>query len=179
MSSNLKAIAVGRLVPVKRFDVLVEAWQKIPIQISIVGDGPERDRLESKVKEYRLHDRVHFLGERSDVQQLLAVHQLLVVTSEREGFGYVVLEALQAKLVVISTSTGIAPDLIPNNYLVESLTADSVFLTVQRTLNDFERAKREFVSAWDSAQNMTIKAMVNETLAIYRATLSGKKGSKR
>ena len=172
MNSTIKAIAVGRLVPVKRFDVLVEAWKNIPIQISIVGDGPERKALASKVNEFSLHDRVHFLGEHTDIQELLTAHHLLVVTSEREGFGYVVLEALQANLVVVSTQTGIAPDLIPNDYLVKSLTADNVSAKIQRTLNDFEQAKQDFLPVWDSAQNMTIMAMVTETLDFYRTTVS-------
>ena len=172
MISNLKAIAVGRLVPVKRFDLLIEAWKDIPLQISIVGDGPEREALASKVIKFSLQDRVHFLGERTDIQELLADHQLLVVTSDREGFGYVVLEALQAKLVVVSTSTGIATDLLPNNYLVESLTAGNVSAKIQRTLRNFEQAKRDFRPVWESVQELTIMAMVAETLDFYRETVS-------
>ncbi len=172
MNHNLKAIAIGRLVRVKRFDVLIEAWKDIPLQISIVGDGPERETLASKVNKFSLQDRVHFLGERADIQDLFAVHQLLVVTSDREGFGYVVLEALQAKLVVVSTSTGIATDLIPNNYLVESLTAVNVSAKIKRTVKNFEQAKRDFLPVWDSAQDLTITAMVAETLDFYRETVS-------
>ena len=172
MNSDLKAIAVGRLVPVKRFDVLIEAWRNIPNQISIVGDGPERDKLISQVNELGLQDRVHFLGERSDVLGLLADYQLVVVTSEREGFGYVLLEALQANLVAISTATGIATDLLPQDYLIDSLTANNVTYTITRTLSDFERAKQAFEPVWNVAREMTVKKMVLETLRTYQTTLS-------
>ena len=115
---------------------------------------------------------VHFLGERSDVLDLLADHQLMVVTSEREGFGYALLEALQAKLVVISTATGIASDLLPDNYLVESASAERVAFTIRRTLTDFARAKQDFVPVWSVAKDMTIRRMVNEVLVAYRETLT-------
>lgn len=171
MNANLKAIAIGRLVPVKRFDVLIEAWQNFPNELSIVGDGPERNRLKSQVDASSLQDRVHFLGERTDVLALLAEHQLLVVTSEREGFGYVLLEALQAELVAISTDTGIASDLLPHDYLIDPLTSKSVTFAIERTLSEFEQAKRDFMPIWKRASEMTVKQMVEKTLKTYRDTL--------
>ena len=171
MNTNLKAIAIGRLVPVKRFDVLIDAWQNLPNQLSIVGDGPERIRLKSQVEALGLQDRVHFLGERTDVLELLAEHQLIVISSEREGFGYVLLEALQAKLVAISTDTGIASDLLPQDYLINPLTSKSVTAAIERTLTEFERAKRDFAPIWNKAREMTVKQMVEKTLKTYRDTV--------
>lgn len=172
MNSELKAIAVGRLVSVKRFDVLIQAWKNIPNHLSIVGDGPERLRLQSLVDNLGLQDRIRFLGERNDVRQLIADHQLLVVTSEREGFGYVCLEALQANLVVISTTTGIAADLLPQNYLIDSLSVEKISQTVERTLREFERAKQDFDTVWVKARGLSVKKMVTETLTTYRDMLS-------
>lgn len=174
VNSNLKAIAVGRLVPVKRFDALIQAWKNVPNHVSVVGDGPERLRLGSLVDNLGLQDRVHFLGERSDVQELIADHQLLVSTSEREGFGYVCLEALQANLVVISTATGIAVDLLPHNYLIDSLDVEQVSLTIERTLREFERAKQDFETVWAKAKGLTVKKMVTETLTTYQEMLASK-----
>lgn len=172
VTSDLRAIAVGRLVPVKRFDILIQAWNNIPNHISIVGDGPERLRLETLVANLGLQDRVSFLGERSDVQELFTDRQLLVATSEREGFGYVFLEALQKKLVVISTATGIAADLIPLDYLIDPLSVENVSLKVEKTLREFERAKQDFESVWARARDLTVKKMVTETLTTYQDTLS-------
>lgn len=172
MTSDLRAIAVGRLVPVKRFDVLIQAWKNIPNHISIVGDGPERLRLETLVANLGLQGRVNFLGERSDVQELFTDHQMLVASSEREGFGYVFLEALQANLVVISTATGIAADLIPIEYLIDPLSVENISITVERTLREFERAKQDFESVWVQAGDMTVEKMVRETVTTYQDTLS-------
>ena len=174
MTSSLRAIAVGRLVPVKRFDVLIQAWKNIPSHLSIVGDGPERQRLTSLVTDLKMQDRVHFLGERNDVQTLMADFQLLVATSDREGFGYVFLEALQANLVVVSTATGIAADLIPIDYLIDPPSAERVSHTVKRTLREFELAKKDFESAWGRAKSLTVKKMVATTLSTYQDTLSRK-----
>lgn len=168
MNANLKAIAIGRLVPVKQFNLLIEAWQDVPNQLSIVGDGAESHKLQLLAKKLGLQDRIHFLGERSDVPDLLADHQLLVATSEREGFGYVLLEALQARLVVISTATGVAVDLLPRDYLIESASVSSVSLTIKQILANFDQAKLDFKPVWNHAQTMTVRKMVLETLACYR-----------
>lgn len=172
MNSNVKAIAIGRLVPVKRFDVLIEAWKVIPNHITLVGDGSQREQLEAQVKDYGLQERVTFVGEQHNVAEMLAKHQLLVVTSEREGFGYVILEALQAELVVVSTATGIALDLLPKRYLFSNLSSAVVANTIQETLSEFDRAMREFESVWNRARSMTVQKMVSETLATYNETLS-------
>ena len=106
------ALAVGNLLPVKRFDRFLEALaaarrQGAALTGAIVGDGPERVSLELLAARLGLlPDAVRFLGGRSDVPALLAGSDFLVVTSGHEGFPNVVLEAYAASRPVIATPCG-------------------------------------------------------------------------
>lgn len=108
-----RLIAVGRLVGVKGFDVLLRAlavasrWECL----QIVGDGPERAALERLARELGLEDRVHFLGRRTaeDVQVLMSGADGVVMPSRAEAFGIVALEAWAAGTPLIATATG-GPD---------------------------------------------------------------------
>ncbi|HEX9992050.1 MAG TPA: glycosyltransferase, partial [Acidimicrobiales bacterium] len=97
-------LAVGRLVEKKGFDVLVEALALVdrPCRLRLVGDGPERPRLEAAVARLGLGDRVDLLGRRThaDLPALYAAADVVVVPSvvdanaDRDGLPNVVLEAM-------------------------------------------------------------------------------------
>lgn len=105
-------ITVARLIPAKRLDRFLEVAnlihsEKRYLQFIIVGDGPERWRLESRLVELGLtSDFVRFLGNRSDVPQLLSQSDLFLFTSDDEGFPNVLLEAMAASLPIITTPAG-------------------------------------------------------------------------
>jgi glycosyltransferase involved in cell wall biosynthesis len=109
------AVAVGSLVPVKRFDRFLEALhrarQTVPtLSGAIIGDGPLRKALEGQARDLGLlPDGVRFLGRRRDVPALLRGASMLVLTSDQEGFPNVVLEGMAAGLPVIATPAGDAP----------------------------------------------------------------------
>jgi len=102
-------ICVGRLEAQKRLDWLLrlmpEVFARLPEHdLLLVGDGPLRGELETTVRDNsRLNRRVHFLGYRDDVPQLLAASDLLVLPSAWEGMPNVVLEAMAAGKPVVAT----------------------------------------------------------------------------
>ncbi len=171
MDRTFTGLAVGRLVPVKRFDVLIEAWKSIPVPLKIVGEGPERPKLENQIRSLGIEGRVVLLGERSDVPELMEQAQLLAVTSEHEGFGYVILEALQKQLFVVSTNTGVARDLLPNEYLLSDCDPSAVSITVRGLLDDVESASSKFGEVWKLAKKYTVRQMVQDTVGVYQTTL--------
>ncbi|TXS35390.1 glycosyltransferase [Streptomyces sp. t39] len=98
---------VGRLVPGKRFDVLVEAVAALPDAVLLLaGDGPEREALRALAVRLGAAGRVRLLGERSDVPALLSAMDAFVSASREEAFGLAVVEALAAGLPVLH---GICP----------------------------------------------------------------------
>jgi glycosyltransferase involved in cell wall biosynthesis len=109
---NLIALAVARLIPVKRLDLFLRALslarEKEPgLTGMIAGDGPELENLQQIAADLRLSGHaVTFLGHRNDVPQLLRRAAFLVLTSDREGFPNVLIEAMAAGLPVITTPAG-------------------------------------------------------------------------
>ncbi|MFC1407119.1 MULTISPECIES: glycosyltransferase [Streptacidiphilus] len=96
---------LGRLVPGKRFDVLVDALALMPAgagaaRLLLVGDGEERPALERRARAAGVADRVVFAGERDDVPDLLTAMDVLAAPSRTETFGMALIEALAAGLPV-------------------------------------------------------------------------------
>lgn len=109
---------VGRLVPVKRLELFLEALalarRSVPALTGlVVGDGPERSRGEARAVELGLSPgAVRFLGARDDVPSLLEAADMLLLCSEQEGFPNVLLEAMAAGLPVVTTRAGDAADVV-------------------------------------------------------------------
>ncbi|MFD7706525.1 glycosyltransferase [Streptomyces sp. NPDC059785] len=113
---------VGRLVPGKRFDVLVRALAGLPGDswLLLVGGGPEESRLRRAAQRAGVADRVLFTGERptaglpgADLPSLTAAMDALASPSAEEAFGLAVVEALAAGLPVLYVSCPAVEDLPP------------------------------------------------------------------
>lgn len=96
---------VGRLVPVKQFDLAVESVARCPeIELDIVGEGRERRALEQKIRKLGVADRVRLLGHLPDPLPHIASWRALLVPSLHEGNPISVLEALAVSTPVISAN---------------------------------------------------------------------------
>jgi glycosyltransferase involved in cell wall biosynthesis len=106
--------AVGRLVPTKRFDVLIEALAGLPgARLLLVGGGPERPDLEELAVSHGVRERVIFAGERPDIPELLAAMDVFAAPSAEEAFGLAPIEALASGLPVIYVNCPALEDLDP------------------------------------------------------------------
>ena len=102
---------VARLAAEKNHEGLLQAFrivagQRPDIHLVIVGDGPLRDGLHSLTCSMNLHSRVHLLGARSDVSDLLGAFDLFVLSSLSEGLSITLLEAMACGLPVVATDVG-------------------------------------------------------------------------
>ena len=96
--------AVARLASQKRLERLVEAVALAPgLDCILAGDGPERPALAALARDRGVAERVHFLGQRDDVPDVLAALDVFVICSDREGMSNAMLEALAAGVPVVST----------------------------------------------------------------------------
>lgn len=97
--------SVARLVEQKRLDRLLDAVARLPddVHCILAGDGPLRGALERRAVALGMAGRVHFLGHRPDVADVLAALDVFVMTSDREGMSNAMLEALAAEVPVVST----------------------------------------------------------------------------
>jgi glycosyltransferase involved in cell wall biosynthesis len=111
------AICVARLAPLKDFPTLLHATDLVRRQVPgfrlrIVGDGPERAKLESLISELGLVQHVELLGERQDVSQLLASSGFFVSATLSEGVSLTLLEAMAVGLPVLTTRVGGNPEVV-------------------------------------------------------------------
>lgn len=113
-------VFVGRLVPIKRPDILLEViakvvQQKTDLRVAIVGDGPLRDALERQAGQMGITDNVSFIGYQADVAPWLRRARLFVLTSDSEGLALSVIEAMMGGLPVIVSDVGDLGDLVTNS----------------------------------------------------------------
>jgi len=101
-------VAMGRLVPLKRFGDLLEAFAAVAaretdLDLAVLGEGPERLALETRASELGLADRVFFPGFAANPYRLLGSAAAFVLSSETEGFPNALIEALALGIPVVST----------------------------------------------------------------------------
>ncbi len=101
---------------VKRIEDVIgmfaQVRKEIEAKLLLVGDGPERPKMEALCREVGLCDDIRFLGKLDAVEELLSVCDLFVMPSEKESFGLAALEAMACEVPVISSNTGGLPELI-------------------------------------------------------------------
>lgn len=100
------ALCVARLAPQKRHDLLVAAWQQMPADavLVIAGEGPTRPAIEAAIRHTGQRDRIRLLGERHDVDWLLAASDVCVLPTDWEGLPISVLEAMAAGVPVVASA---------------------------------------------------------------------------
>lgn len=116
-NSKFIFLTVGRLVAVKNIKLQIEAFAELignrdDMELWIVGDGPERGRLESFSKKLGISNQVKFLGWQSNPEKYYNQADVFLLTSEAEGWPLVIVEAAAAGLPIIMTNVGSAGELI-------------------------------------------------------------------
>jgi len=119
-------IHISNFRPVKRPAVVLDIFDRVqkilPAVMLMVGDGPERSAAERFAWDHGIEKKVHFLGKRDDVEDLLGISDLLLLPSETESFGLVALEAMACEVPVVVSDVGGLPEVITDGvegYLVD------------------------------------------------------------
>ena len=103
-------IHISNFRKVKRVQDVISVFckvrQKIPVKLLLVGDGPERSEMEKMTRETCSIQDVRFLGKMSNVEEILSVCDVFIMTSEQESFGLAALEAMACEVPLISTNVG-------------------------------------------------------------------------
>ena len=100
---------------VKRVEDVIQVFynirKQIPAKLLLVGDGPERDRMERLCRTLGTCEDIRFLGKLEAVEEVLSVADLFVMPSEKESFGLAALEAMACEVPVLSSNAGGIPEL--------------------------------------------------------------------
>ncbi len=107
-------VHVSNFRPVKRVDDIMHMFtalrKEMPVRLLLIGDGPERHRIETMCRASANCNAVQFLGKMTQPEDVVASCDLFALTSESESFGLAALEAMACSVPVVSTDSGGLPE---------------------------------------------------------------------
>jgi glycosyltransferase involved in cell wall biosynthesis len=167
-------VAVGRLVPVKRFDLLVDALvavrRTVPgLRAQIIGEGYERPHLEERIRAAGAGDWIELVGRRSDDELLDAYRRawVLVSTSQREGWGMTITEAAACGTPAVVTRIAGHSDAVVDGVTGILVDTPSQFAgALDAVLRDETQRRRLGRAAREHAGRMTWEATAAGTLEV-------------
>lgn len=155
-------VHISNFRPVKRVQDVIQVFnlvrKQIPAKLLLVGDGPERHKMEELCRELHTCDSIKFVGKVKDTERILSASDLFLLPSESESFGLAALEAMAAKVPVISTNTGGIPEVnihgfsgyLSNVGDVEDMAKNAMaILKDDNTLNQFKQAAYQQAQQFD------------------------------
>ena len=126
--SPIRLLSIGRLIEKKGFNFLIEACRllrssRFPFVCQIIGDGPERDRLDELIQRYQLSDLVRLLGPlpQTDLAEILAQSSIFVFPAIHDSSGdtdnlpTVLIEAMASSLPIVATGVAGIPEIVQQN----------------------------------------------------------------
>jgi glycosyltransferase involved in cell wall biosynthesis len=174
--------AIGRLWPQKRIKDLIWAADLLKVarddaHLLIIGDGPQRWRLLRFRDQVEICDRVHFLGQRSDVPRILAHVDCLWLGSGYEGQSNAILEAMAAAAPVVATDIAGNRDLVRHEetgYLAPVGDRAAFARRTSALLDDPELARRLGLAGQKRVrEEFSVEKMVRRHAALYHALVEG------
>jgi len=161
------------------FDIVRKS---VKSKLLLIGDGPERHKIEQLVRDLEIGDDVRFLGKQEMIEEILSVGDLFIMPSETESFGLAALEAMACQIPVISANSGGMPELNVNGVTgfmsnvgdVKDMAKNAIhILSNEEILSDFKR------NALERARKFDINVIMPKYEAYYQKiiaqTLANKK----
>lgn len=166
--------AVGRLEKVKNFPLLIRAIKDLDVKLLIVGEGSEAESLKHLVKEIDVEHKVVFAGFREDALNVVANSNICAISSDREGFSYVMAEALLLGTPVVSTDVGDMNKILPNAFVVPVNDEKKLTDTLRFMQEDYQSVLENYEQSFHfAAEHFTLDAMVKQVLNSYNKVAEG------
>lgn len=166
---------------IKRVEDVIHIFAKvnkqIPSKLMMVGDGPERHTAEELCREMHLCDNIRFVGKQDQMEEIMAITDLFLLTSEYESFGLSALEAMAASVPVVSTNAGGLPEInihgetgfmAPVGHVNEMAQYAISILKDDGVLKGFKQR------AYEQAQRFDILHIIPRYEELYEQVMAGK-----
>mgnify|MGYP000027107370 CR=1 FL=1 len=145
---SFRFVSIGNLIPLKRMDLLIEAFcdafsKEQDVSIDIYGDGPEYKRLENIIykKDRKNQIILHGSVSREEIAQALQQSHVMALVSEKETFGVAYIEALASGNIIVGFKNGGADDIVTerNGILLSSDNVEAVSEALKKVKEEYER----------------------------------------
>ena len=175
-------VGVGRLVPVKGFDIAVRALAQLratfpETRLVLVGDGPERGRLEQLAAASDNLSRVTITGAAGDVAPFLAASDVVIAPSRNEGMGRVLIEAMALGKPVVASRVGGVASVVSDGHsgvLVRPDDPSELARALIELFSDPLRMEAYSNVAAERAEQFSLRVMQQGLLTLYRELASAK-----
>src|SRR5690606_34008146 len=150
-------------------------------KLLLVGDGPERDRMERLCRDLDIFDDVRFLGKLEAVEEVLSVADLFLMPSEKESFGLAALEAMACEVPLLTSDAGGIPELNIDGVTgvvckvgeVESMTRRALEILSEENLQGFKERALERAKQFDVANILPLyEAYYGRTIDKMKAQIN-------
>jgi glycosyltransferase involved in cell wall biosynthesis len=172
--------SIGRLSKEKCVHLQVDALELlinkgIDARLVIIGDGPLRVFLEKRVHKLGLVQKVLFPGYCENARKYIQLFDVFVISSITEGLPITLLEAMQAKVPIVSTAVGGIPEVLDYGkagILLSGVTSEAVVNGIERVLNSHNDAEKKVQIAFERAVSLySSRTMAEGYLEIYKKML--------
>jgi N-acetyl-alpha-D-glucosaminyl L-malate synthase BshA len=171
---------ISNFRPLKRVTdivpILKKVTNKFKIKMLMVGDGPERYKMEEQCRQEHLCDSVVFLGKQENIFEILSISDVVLIPSESESFGLVALEALACGVPCVSTNAGGLPEVNKNGitgYTRDVGDINGLAEAVTTILSDRELAKTMGKAGKEIAlNNFSAEVIIPKYIKYYEKILN-------
>ncbi|WP_175640165.1 glycosyltransferase [Metabacillus schmidteae] len=167
-------LMVARLTNQKDHETVIRSAMNLPnhIHVVFVGDGEKHNEYEEMIKNHKLNNRVHLLGARADVPNIMKTADLFVLSSHFEGFGLVAVEAMASGLPVIASDVAGLTEVVSGaGCLFKKGDAEKL----STIITDLEENKNNRLSMIDAGKKrsslFSIEKFVDEHIQVYKSIL--------
>jgi glycosyltransferase involved in cell wall biosynthesis len=175
---------IGRLATEKGVDIFIRAAARVLTELPatkfvVVGEGPDREQLESLIDELQIRKNVFMLGRRDDMPGVYASLDIMVSASRREGLPMAILEGMASSRPVVATAVGAVPNVIVDGrtgLLVPPENVDALASKIVALLNN--RTQRDYLGATAKKlieQEYSAERMTEDYLHVYDQAIMTKK----
>jgi len=167
---------IGRLNEQKGLDIFIPLLKQVDTQVKnpyefiVIGEGEERGYLEKMVADLNLHEKIKFMGAKSDIYKEILNFDVLVLPSRKEGLPLVLLESMACGVPVIANNVGAISEVVINNknsFIINDTSGWLRLLTEliqeEKDLENISQNCAEHISL-----NFSVQRMCNEYLLMYK-----------
>lgn len=175
-NEDLVYITVGELIPRKGHEILIKAFSKLQLpgaRLIICGSGKSYDSLQKLAIRLGVSERVHFLGFRRDVYELLKCADVFVFPSKQEGLPVALMEAMAAGLPCVASRIRGNVDLLPDSELMFDPNDENELCICMQKAIDVSCQKSEIQKNLHHIANFSKEKVQKEMRAIYSEWLRG------
>ena len=174
--SMFRFVSIGTLIQRKRMDLTIEAFvrafgQNKSVTLTIFGEGPERNKLESLIRKHEIGDRVILKGlqSREMISEYFKVSDCFVLPSQAETFGVVYIEALASGIPVIATKCGGPDSLINdgNGIIIPVDDREALVNAMKDMYKHINKYDKELISR-KTTEQFSPKSVANSLTEVYK-----------